>query len=401
MADLEVVPRVDVDDQNHEAREVRARNYLQRNPRFKWIAAAVAVVLLVGGLLIWHYFAIRESTDDAQIEGDIIPISARVGGTVTHVLFEDNQYVEAGTILVQMDPTDYKVALDKATADLADAEASAQSAKATIPITSTTASSQLETARANLAAAQRDVEAARARVQEAQANYQKAAADLQRYTQLVQKDEVPRQTYETAVAAEAATRATLDSSRAAVAVAESRVLQAQAQVRMAGTVPEQISVTKGRAGSAAASVLKSSADLEQARLNLEYTTVRAPVSGIVSKKSVQPGQVIQPGQPLVALVPLQNMWVVANFKETQLKNMHPGQAAKVHVDAYGRDYNGHVDSFGGATAARFSLLPPENATGNYVKVVQRVPVKIVFEKDQDPEHMLRPGMSVTPTVITK
>lgn len=399
MADLEVVPRVE--EEQHEARGGRARNYLQRNPRFKWIVAAVAVVLLVAGLLIWHYFAIRESTDDAQIEGDIIPISARVGGTVQRVLFEDNQYVEAGTILVQMDPTDYKVALDKATADLADAEASAQSAKANIPITSTTASSQLETARANLAAAQRDVEAARAHVQEAQANYQKAATDLQRYTQLVQKDEVPRQTYDTAVAVETSARATLDSARAAVAVAESRVLQAQAQVRMAGTVPEQISVTKGRAGSAAASVLKASADLEQARLNLEYTTVRAPVSGVVSKKSVQPGQVIQSGQPLVALVPLQNMWVVANFKETQLKNMHPGQAAKVHVDAYGRDYNGHVDSFGGATAARFSLLPPENATGNYVKVVQRVPVKIVFEKDQDPEHKLRPGMSVTPTVITK
>ena len=399
MADLEVVPRVE--EEQHEARSGRARNYLQRNPRIKWIVAAVAVILMVGGLLIWHYFSIRESTDDAQIEGDIIPISARVGGTVTRVLFEDNQYVEAGAILVQMDPTDYKVSLDKASADLADAEASSASAKANVPITSTTASSQLQTAQANLVAAQRDVEASRSHVQEAQANYQKAAADLQRYTQLVQKDEVPRQTYDTAVAAEAAARATLDSARAAVAVSESKVLQAQAQVRAAGTVPQQISVTKGRAGSAAASVLKNAADVEQARLNLEYTTVRAPASGVVSKKSVQPGQVIQPGQPLVALVPLQNMWVVANFKETQLKKMHPGQAAKIHVDAYGRDYHGRVDSFGGATAARFSLLPPENATGNYVKVVQRVPVKIVFEKDQDPEHKLRPGMSVTPTVITK
>jgi len=398
MADLEVVPRVEETD---EPRTMRARGYLKRNPRAKWIAAAVIAVLLVGGLLVWRYFAVRESTDDAQIEGDIIPISARVGGTVQRVMFEDNQYVEKGTILAQLDPTDYKVELDKAAADLADAEASAQSAKASIPITSTTASSQLETARANLVAAQRDVEAANARVQEAQANYQKAAADLQRYTQLVQKDEVPRQQYDTAVATEAAARATLDSARAAVAVAESKVLQAQAQLRSAGTVPEQISVTRGRAGSAAASVQQKAAALEQARLNLEYTTVRAPVSGIVSKKSVQPGQVIQPGQPLVALVPMQNMWVVANFKETQLKNMRPGQSAKIHVDAYGRDYNGHVDSFGGATAARFSLLPPENATGNYVKVVQRVPVKIVFEKDQDPEHMLRPGMSVTPTVITK
>jgi membrane fusion protein, multidrug efflux system len=400
MADLEVVPRVE-DEEREEERQTKARGYLKRNPRAKWIVLAVVLVVLVGGLLVWHYFSIRESTDDAQIEGDIIPISARVGGTVQRVLFEDNQYVEAGAILVQIDQADYKIALDRAEADLADAQAGAQAAKANIPITSTTTSSQLETSRANLVAAQREVEAAQSRVKEAEANEQKAAADLERYRQLVQKDEVPRQTYDTAVATEASTRAMLDSSRAAVAVAQSKVLQAEAQVRSAGTAPQQIEVTRGRAGSATASVMKNTAAVEQARLDLEYTTVRAPVSGIVSKKSVQPGQVISPGQPLVALVPTQNMWVVANFKETQLKNMRPGQSATIHVDAYGRDYKGHVDSFGGATAARFSLLPPENATGNYVKVVQRVPVKIVFEKDQDPEHRLRPGLSVTPTVITK
>jgi len=400
MADLEVVPRVE-EEEREEEQETKARGYLKRNPRAKWIALAVAVALLVGGLLVWHYFSIRESTDDAQIEGDIIPISARVGGTVQRVLFEDNQYVEAGAILVQIDQADYKVALDRAEADLAEAQASSQAAKANIPITSTTSASQLQTARANLVAAQREAEASQSRVVEAQANEQKAAADLERYRQLVQKDEVPRQTYDTAVASEASTRAMLDSARAAVAVAQSKVLQAEAEVRSAGTAPQQIEVTRGRAGSAAASVMKSTAAVEQARLDLEYTTVRAPVSGIVSKKSVQPGQVISPGQPLVALVPTQNMWVVANFKETQLKNMHPGQSATIHVDAYGRDYKGLVDSFGGATAARFSLLPPENATGNYVKVVQRVPVKIVFEKDQDQEHRLRPGLSVTPTVITK
>jgi membrane fusion protein (multidrug efflux system) len=400
MADLEVVPRVE-DEEREEEKQTKARGYLKRNPRAKWIVLAVVLVVLVGGLLVWHYFSIRESTDDAQIEGDIIPISARVGGTVQRVLFEDNQYVEAGAILVQIDQADYKIALDRAEADLAEAQAGAQAAKANIPITSTTTSSQLETSRANLVAAQREVEAAQSRVKEAEANEQKAAADLERYRQLVQKDEVPRQTYDTAVATEASTRAMLDSSRAAVAVAQSKVLQAQAQVRSAGTAPQQIEVTRGRAGSATASVMKNTAAVEQARLDLEYTTVRAPVSGIVSKKSVQPGQVISPGQPLVALVPTQNMWVVANFKETQLKNMRPRQSATIHVDAYGRDYKGHVDSFGGATAARFSLLPPENATGNYVKVVQRVPVKIVFEKDQDPEHRLRPGLSVTPTVITK
>src|SRR5436305_4205265 len=206
MADLEVVPRVEEDREEEEEKHTKARGYLKRNPRAKWIVIAVAVVLLIGGLLVWHYFSIRESTDDAQIEGDIVPISARVGGTVQRVLFDDNQYVEAGAILVQIDQADYKVALDRAQADLADAEASSQAAKANIPITSTTSASQLETARANLVAAQREVEASQSRVAEAQANEQKAAADLERYRQLVQKDEVPRQTYETAVATEASTR---------------------------------------------------------------------------------------------------------------------------------------------------------------------------------------------------
>jgi membrane fusion protein (multidrug efflux system) len=193
----------------------------------------------------------------------------------------------------------------------------------------------------------------------------------------------------------------VDSARAAVASARSQVAQAEAQVREASTAPQQLAVSRAKAGSAIADVQKNQAAVDQARLNLSYTIIRALSSGIVDKKSVQPGQIIQAGQPLFSLVPFERMWVVANFKETQLKNMRVNQPATIHVDAYGRDYKGHVDSFGGATAARFSLLPPENATGNYVKVVQRVPVKIVFDKGQDPEHLLRPGMSVVPTVITK
>ncbi|HTK95880.1 MAG TPA: HlyD family secretion protein, partial [Terriglobales bacterium] len=344
---------------------------------------------------------VRESTDDAQIEGDIFPVSARIGGTVKSVLVADNQYVEAGTVLVEIDPTDYEVAARRAEADLADAQSNAKAEKTGVPIAATTTQNELDSARANVNAAQKEVDAANAKLQEATANHNKAAADLTRYQALVAKDEVSRQQYDAVVAQEAGARAAVDSARAAVASAESHVAQAQAAMRSAGTAPQQVAVTQARAGGAEAGAARAQAALEQAKLNLQYTTVRAPAAGIVSKKSVEPGQVIQPGQPLIAIVPLQNLWVVANFKENQLKDMHPGQKAKVHVDAYDKDYDGHVDSIGGATAARFSVLPPENATGNYVKVVQRVPVKIVFDPNQDPEHRLRPGLSVVPTVLTK
>ena len=398
MADLEVVPKATEDEQ--ESRSARRRAVL-RSPRARLLLGLLAIIIVVAGILVWHHYAIRESTDDAQIEADIVPIGARVGGTVKAVHVEDNQPVEAGTVLVELDPTDYEVDLRRAEAELANAIANASAARTNVPIASTTTSSQLQTAQANLASAQKQVDAAEARLREAQANYTKAARDLARYKQLVERDEIPRQQYDYAVAAEQAARASVDSARAAVASARSQVAQAEAQVREASTVPQQLAVSRAKAGSAIADVQKNQAAVDQARLNLTYTIIRALSSGIVDKKSVQPGQIIQAGQPLFSLVPFERMWVVANFKETQLKNMRINQPATIHVDAYGRDYKGHVDSFGGATAARFSLLPPENATGNYVKVVQRVPVKIVFDKGQDPEHLLRPGMSVVPTVITK
>ena len=398
MADLEVVPKATEDEQ--ESRSARRRAVL-RSPRARVLLGLLAAIFVVGGILVWRHYAVRESTDDAQIEADIIPLSARVGGTVKAVHVEDNQPVEAGTVLVELDPTDYEVDLRRAEAELANAVANSSAARTNVPIASTTTSSQLQTAEANLASAKKQVDAAEARLREAQANYTKAARDLARYKQLVERDEIPRQQYDYAIAAEQAARASVDSARAAVSSAQSQVAQAEAQVREASTAPQQLAVSRAKAGSAIADVQKSQAAVEQARLNLSYTIIRAPSSGVVDKKSVQPGQIIQAGQPLFALVPFERMWVVANFKETQLKNMRVNQSATIHVDAYGRDYKGHVDSFGGATASRFSLLPPENATGNYVKVVQRVPVKIVFDKGQDPEHLLRPGMSVVPTVITK
>jgi membrane fusion protein (multidrug efflux system) len=398
VAELEVVPKTIEDEQ--ESRSARRRAAL-RSPRARVLLGLVAIILVIGGVLTWHHYSVRESTDDAQIEADIIPISARVGGTVKAVHVDDNQPVEAGTVLVELDPTDYEVALRRAEAELANAVANSSAARTNVPIASTTTSSQLQTAGANLGSSQKQVEAAEARLREAQANYTKAAKDLARYKQLVERDEIPRQQYDAAVATEQAARASVDSARAAVASAQSQVAQAEAQVREASTAPQQLAVSRAKAGSAVADVQKNQTAVEQARLNLSYTIIRAPSSGIVDKKSVQPGQIIQAGQPLFALVPFERMWVVANFKETQLKKMRVNQPATIHVDAYGRDYKGHVDSFGGATAARFSLLPPENATGNYVKVVQRVPVKIVFDAGQDPEHLLRPGMSVQPTVITK
>ncbi len=379
----------------------RAPGYFRAHPRAKWALLAIIIILIVAGYFVWSHYASRESTDDAEIDGHIVPISARIGGTVEKVNVDDNQYVEAGTVLVQLDPTDYQIAVDRARAELQDAMATLQAARTGVPLTHTTTSSTLSNAQASLRAAQQEVTASQARLQEAEAEYKLGADDVRRFAQLVQKDEIPQQRYEAAMAAEKQTAAAVDGARATVANAQSRVAQAQAMVRAAESAPQQVAITRAKAGSAEANVARMQAALQQAELNLQYTVIRAPATGIVSKKTVEPGQVIQPGQPVLALVNLEDVWVVANFKETQLAHMHPGQHATISVDAYGRTYNGHVDSIGGATGARFSLLPPENATGNYVKVVQRVPVKIVFEKGQDPQHLLRPGMSVEPTVIVK
>jgi membrane fusion protein (multidrug efflux system) len=392
---------------------------------------SVAVVVLAIGVGIWLWLtAGRESTDDAQIDARVTQIAARVGGTITRVAVNDNQRVETGAVLIELDRRDYQVALDKAKAELADAEANALAAHSNVPITATTATSGVTTARGGIAqsqavvaAADKEVEAARsrvvtaqARVREAETNAAKAARDVDRFKGLLAKDEISQQQFDSAVSAAEAAKAAADSAKSQVAeaeagirVAESRLVQARAgeqqahaELATAQTAPEQVTATKARASAADARVAQARANLAQAELNLEYTTVKAPAPGIVSKKGVTTGQVVQPGQPLLALVQIDDVWVTANFKETQLKNMRAGQRAKVEVDGLGgREFTGKVDSIAGATGARFSLLPPENATGNFVKVVQRVPVKIVLDGSQDPEKLLRPGMSVVPTVYTK
>jgi len=389
------------------------------------------VVLALAGVGVWFWLtAGRESTDDAQVDAHVTQVAARVGGTITKVNIDDNQLVEAGTVLVELDPRDYQVALDRARAELADAEAGAVAAQSNVPITSTTATSNVTTARggeaqaqSGVAAAEKEVEAARARLVTAQArqrevdaNATKATRDVERLRSLLAKDEVSQQMFDTTSAAADAQRAAADSAKSQVAeaeagvrVAESKLAQAHiaeeqahAELASAQTAPSQIAATKAKATSAEAHAAQMRASVAQAELNLQYAVVKAPVRGAVSKKGINVGQVVQPGQPLLAIVQLDDVWVTANYKETQLKNMRPGQRATFDVDALGgREFNGKVDSIAGATGARFSLLPPENATGNFVKVVQRIPVKIVLDKGQDPEHLLRPGMSVNSTVYTK
>ena len=400
-----------------------------QQPRVRLIIGAVLLLVLGAGLWAWSTSG-RENTDDAQVDARVTQMAARVGGTVTKVAVDDNQLVEAGTLLIQLDPGDYQVAVDKARAELADAEASAVAAQSSVPITSTTAASNVTTARGGItqaqsgvAASEKEIEAARARIvsaqarlREAEANAAKSARDVERLRGLLAKDEVSQQMFDATSATAEAQKAAVDSARSQIAeaeaglrVAESKLGQARAgedqahaEMQTAQTGPSQVTATKARASAAEARAQQARANLAQAELNLQYVAVKAPVRGVVSKKGINAGQVVQAGQPLLAIVQIDDVWVTANFKETQLKDMRPGQRAVISVDAYGgREYKGKVDSIAGATGARFSLLPPENATGNFVKVVQRVPVKIVLEPGQDPDHRLRPGMSVTPTVYLK
>lgn len=398
-------------------------------PRYQALLGLVLVIVIAIGVWLWRT-AGQETTDDAQIDAHVAQISARVGGTVMRVPVKDNQAAEAGATLVEIDPRDYQIAVDKARAELADAEAAAEAARSNVPITSTAAAGGIASAQGSIDQAQaaveqagKTVEGARARlssassrVKEVEANASKAAKDVERLKGLLAKDEISQQMYDAAVAAADAQRAALDGAKSQVTeaetgvhVAESRLVQAQAgvmparaQMRSAQTGPDQVSAIRARAAAAEAHAQQARAVLAQAELNLQHATVKAPMKGLVSRKTVEVGQNVQPGQPLLAIIPLDEVWVTANFKETQLRNMRPGQKATLTVDAYGgRTFNGHVDSIAAATGARFSLLPPENATGNFVKVVQRVPVKIVLEAGQDAEHLLRPGMSVTPTVHTR
>ena len=386
----------------------------RRKRRRNIIIIIAMVVAIVAGVLLWRYFSSYESTDDAQADVHLYPVSARISGYVIRVSVNDNQWVNKGDVLVEIDPTDYQVALTQAEANLANAEATARSLNITVPITSVNSSSQLqftasgvEDARAAVNAAEKQLAAAHQQVEAAQANDVKAQDDLHRYKQLVDKREVSQQIYDQALAAARSSTATVAAAQAnesaaqqVVQQAQSRVTQATANQAYAQTGPQQVSSTKARVQAAIADVQQKRALLQQAELNLQYTKILAPVAGEVNKTVVE-GLNVEPGQQMLTVVPLDEVWVTANFKETQLKHMQVGQRADIHVDSSGRTLHGHVDSIAGATGPLFSLLPPENATGNYVKIVQRMPVKIVLEPGENRDRKLRPGMNVVPDVYLR
>jgi len=393
-------------------RDLRWRRIPSRDPRFRVALIIGVIVLIVVGLFLWRYFTSYESTDDAQVDGHLNSISPRVAGHVVKLLVTDNQYVDMGTPLVQIDQRDYQVAVDRARADYNDAVAQAEAARTNVPITSVStgslvsgAQADVEGARAGVSAARQQSDAAKAQLQQAVANDIKAQNDLGRYKQLVDKQEISHQQYDQVVAAAKASAASVDAARAAAAAAEQQVTQAQSKLaaaesnlRSASTGPQQVATMESRARAAEAQAMRARAQLEQSRLNLQYTTIVAPVNGVVTNRTVEVGHNVQVGQELMRIVNLDDIWVTANFKETQLKTMKVGQPVTIHADMNDRDYKGHVQSIAGASGSVLSLLPPENATGNYVKVVQRVPVKIIFDQRETREHVLRPGMSVVPKV---
>ncbi len=387
-----------------------------RSRRRGIIIVAVAVAVLVA-LAIWWHSTFSEDTDDAQINGHLIQVSARVGGQVLKVDVEENQTVKAGDPIVELDPRDYQIAVENAEAALASAKAAASAARVNVPIITTNTGSNLRSANADVtgalasvAQAEQQLVAAHAAVAQAEANNTKAQSDLERYKPLVAKDVISKQQFDAAVAAADAAKAALASARAneqaaadGVRIAHERVSEAQAQQKYAETGPQQVAAQDAKAKQADAQVQQAQAQLDQAKLNLSYCRIVAPEDGIITRKSVEIDQNIAPGQNLLTLVSLDDLWVTANFKETQLRHMKALQDVTIHVDATGKDYKGRVTQIGGATGSVLSLFPPENATGNYVKVVQRLPVRIDFTDlaHEDPNHQLRPGLSVEPKVCVK
>jgi membrane fusion protein (multidrug efflux system) len=399
------------------------------NPNVRRLLIAGGAVVLSAIVGLFLYYHNRETTDDAQVDGHITPMASKVYGRVGQVLIDDNQAVKAGQVLVKIDPRDYQAAVDQAKAAVALAESEARSAGVDVPRTrenvasgTTSADAQLLGTQADLARAQTtyeqaqtaDLAWAQANVEKSRANAELAKADLARYTPLMQKGEISKQQYDAAKAnAEASASAlkadqekflqaqrSVDVTKAQLDAAKARVEQARAGVTSARADIRQVSMKAADAQAKLAKVEQARAALDAAMLNLSYTEITAPVDGVATHKQVEVGQIVQAGQGLLVVVPLQNVWVTANFKETQLRKMKPGQVAQVKVDTYGKTFSGHVDSIAGATGSVLSLLPPENATGNYVKVVQRIPVKIVLDPISSEKAVLRPGMNVDATVIT-
>jgi membrane fusion protein (multidrug efflux system) len=391
----------------------------KKNPLRTVILVAVVLLLVVGAVFYYWRSTYTEDTDDAQVDGNLYQVSSRVTGQVIKVYVEDNQTVQQGQLLAEIDPSDYQVALEQAKANLASAQAAAVQANVNVPITSTNVSTQVSTSgsdvrgtEATVKQAQDQVAAAQQRLAQAQANADKAQLDVDRYTPLVQKDVISKQQFDAAVATAVADKAAVLEAQANITAQQSAVLNAmqrlnQSRFQAAQSVkngPQQVKAEQARANAALADVQQAQAKVDQAQLNLSYTKITAPTAGVVNKKNVEVGSNLSIGQDLLTIIPLTDLWVTANFKETQLNHMHPGEKVDIKVDALGgRHFTGKVTQIGGATGSRLSLFPPENATGNYVKVVQRIPVRIDFTnlQEEDGDYALRPGYSVTPEVTVK
>ena len=401
------------DDKKSQDKEQKPEEPKKPHPLRKILLIILILVVVAAGIAYWLYSRQFEDTDDAQVDGHINAITARVSGTITGVYVAENQFVKAGQVLADLDPRDSQVALAVAQSQLAQAQAQSQAQRPNVPVTETntrtaiaTAAGDVTNAEAAVAAADHNYEAALAKVSESEANSAKAQADVERYRPLAEKDEVPREQFDQVVANAKALAATVAANQATAKAAAREADQARAQLSQAHqraeeasqNAPQQVEMQKANVAVRQAAIQTARAQLDQARLNLSYLKIQSPVNGIVAKRSAEVGQHVEPGQQVVLITQIDDLWVTANFKETQLRRMSPGQSVRLHVDALKADFDGYVESLPAASGAITSLLPPENATGNFVKVVQRLPVRIRFKPNQNGLDRLRPGMSVEPKV---
>lgn len=394
----------------------RAREFAHAHPKGILYGLIGFVVVCILVFFLIRYLNSYESTDDAEVAGHLNAVSSRINGTVMKVYTEDNQSVAAGQLLVELDLRDYQTMLDQAKANYAAAQAELEEENPNVPITRTanqtsivSGDADVQAAQSGVAAAEQQYQAKLAELRQAEANNLKAQTDVLRYRPLALKEEISKQQFDS-VLAEAKTRAAgVEAAQASAKAAQKAIDQSRDKLQQASThlqqatedAPRNIAIRRATVRSKEAALKSAQAQVEQAELNLSYTKIYAPVAGIVGQKSVEIGQRVEIGQQLVSISQTEDIWITANFKETQLRKMKPGQAADLGVDAFGKKYHGYVASMPGATGAITSLLPPENATGNYVKVVQRLPVRIRLKQGEDGDHILRPGMSVEPKVWLK
>jgi membrane fusion protein (multidrug efflux system) len=410
-----------VADQNEQGQQQGqpAEQAPEKKGRRRVIVIAVVALLAIAAIFFYWRSTYSEDTDDAQVDGNLYQVSARVAGQVIHVDVQEQQKVNAGDPIAEIDPRDFEVAVEQAQANLANAQADYESARVNVPITSVTTHTDVLTSgsdvqgnEAAVSQSEAQVLAANQRIEQAKANALKAQLDVDRYTPLVKNDVISKQQFDQAIATATADQAALNEAQRNANAAQEQVRQARARLATSlsqqnqsqQNAPRQVAVQRAREAAALAAVQQAQARLDQAKLNLGYTKITAPTTGIVSRKTVVVGVNLSVGQSLLTIVPLEDLWVTANFKETQLKEMRTGQPVEISVDALGgRKFDGYIKQIGGATGSSLSLFPPENATGNYVKVVQRIPVRINFKdvQQQDKNQELRIGMSVVPKVKVK